>query len=62
MKARFQHGTSSESDAQRSLELATKAVAMDPQFGWVHIALGGAHLANGDPDAAVEAVKQALVI
>lgn len=62
IKSRFQHGTSPESDAQRSLELAKKAVEVDPQFGWTYIALGGAHLANGDPDAAVEAVRQALVI
>ena len=62
VKARFQYSTSPELDVQRSLELARKAIELDRHFAWSYIALGGAHLANGDPDAAVEAVRQALVI
>jgi len=60
VKARFKYGASPRSDAQRSLELANKAIEVDRQFAWAHIALGGAHLANGDPVAAVDAVRQAL--
>ena len=61
MKARFQFGTDPKAERKLSLELARKAV-QDKNFAWSYIALGGAHLANRDPDAAVSSVLQALVI
>jgi adenylate cyclase len=62
VKARFSYGDSPDDDIQRSLEAALKAVELDDRFAWGYIALGGAHLANGDPNAAVEAARDALVI
>ena len=59
-KARLRLGSSPKEDAKRSLEFAEKAIQVDKNFAWSHIALGGAHLANGDADAAVEAVRQAI--
>ena len=46
----------------RAFELAEKAVEIDRSFAWGYIALGGAHLANSDAEAAVEAVRQALAL
>jgi tetratricopeptide (TPR) repeat protein len=46
----------------RAFELAEKAIELDGNYAWGYTALGGAHLANGDADAAVEAVRQALTI
>ena len=46
----------------RAFDLAKKAVEIDRDFAWGHIALGGAYLANGDPDGAVNAVRQALTL
>lgn len=62
VKARFRFGPSPDEDAARSLELAQKAIEIDNEFAWSHIALAGAHLANGNHDAAVEAVRRAVVI
>jgi adenylate cyclase len=59
-KARLRLGASPKEDAKRSLEFAKKAIQVDMNFAWSHIALGGAYLANGDPDAAVDAVRQAI--
>lgn len=62
VKARFGYGTSRTEETQRSLELAGEAIRIDPQFGWSYVALGGAYLAAGDPAAAVETMRQALVL
>jgi len=59
-KARLRFGPSPEEDARLSLEFARKAVQVDRNFAWSHIALAGAHLANGDPDAAVDAAREAV--
>ena len=59
-KARLRFGTSPKEDAMRSLEFAKKAIQIDRNFAWSHIALGGAYLANGNHDAAVEAVREAI--
>lgn len=62
VKARFGYGTSRAADTQRSLDLAQEAIRVDPQFGWSYVALGGAYLAAGDAPAAVETMRQALVL
>ena len=62
MKARFRFGNDPAQERKLSLELARKAVDVDANFSWSYIALGGAYLAQRDPDAAVDAVRQALVI
>ena len=59
-KARLRLGASPEEDVSRSLELAKQAIQTDRNFAWSYIALGGAHLARGDADAAVEAVREAV--
>lgn len=62
VKARFRYSETPELELQRSLELARKAIALDRNFAWGHIALAGAHLSNGDPDAAVKEAEQALAL
>ena len=62
VKARLRFGTSPSSDIARAFELAEKAIEVDSRFAWAHIALGGAHLANGDAGAAVNAMRQALAL
>ena len=62
VKARFGYSSSKVEDIQRSLELAHEAIRLDPQFGWSYVAMGGAYLAAGDPAAAVETMRQALVL
>jgi len=62
MKARFRYGTDPKEDRKLSLELAQKAVDVDKKFSWSYIALGSAHLAHRNPDAAVASVQQALII
>lgn len=62
VKARFRFSDSPELEKKRSLEYATKAIEIDNRLAWGHVALGGAYLANGDPDLAIEAVRHALVI
>lgn len=62
MKVRFGYGATPELDKDQSLDLAKKAVDIDKDFAWSYIALGGAYLANGNPDAAVDSIRQALVI
>ena len=59
---RFQYSDSPKEDVGRAFEFATKAVEVDPSYAWGHIALGGAYLARGDPDGAVEAVREALAL
>ncbi len=62
VKARFGFGTSQEADVEQALALARRALEVDPDFAWSHIAMAGAHLANGDHDAAVDAAEKALAI
>jgi adenylate cyclase len=62
VKARLRFGDSRSADIARSFELATEAVDLDSSFAWGYIALAGAHLANGDANAAVNAARQALVL
>ena len=62
VKARFRYGPSPKDDARKSLDLAEEAIAADRHFAWSYIALAGARLANGQQDAAVDAVKQALAL
>jgi TolB-like protein/class 3 adenylate cyclase len=62
LKARLGYGSSREADSQRSLQLARKAIEVDPQFGWSYIALGGALLSAGETSAAVETMRQALIL
>ncbi len=62
VQVRFQFSKSPSSDVSRAFDLAKKAVEIDRDFAWGHIALGGAYLANGDPDGAVNAVRQALIL
>jgi TolB-like protein/class 3 adenylate cyclase len=60
VQVRFQYSNSPSSDLARAFELARKAVESDRDFAWGHIALGGAYIAKGNADAAVNAVRQAL--
>ena len=62
VQVRFQYSQSPAADVVRAFELAKKAVEVDGTYAWGYIALGGAHLANGDADAAVRAVSQALIL
>ena len=62
VKARFHFTERPEADAKTSLEFAQKAIDLDKELAWGYIALGGARLALGDPDAAVDAVRRALAI
>lgn len=62
VKARFGYSASQEADATQALALAKKAIDVDPDFAWSHIAMAGAHLANGRHDAAVDAAEKALSI
>ena len=62
VQVRFQFSKSPSTDVSRAFDLAKKAVEIDRDFAWGHIALGGAYLANGDPDGAVNAVRQALIL
>ena len=62
VQVRFQYSDAPSSDLARAFELANKAIELDSNFAWGYIALGGAHLADGNADAAVDAVRQALAI
>jgi tetratricopeptide (TPR) repeat protein len=59
---RFRLSRSPSADLARAFELAKKAIEVDSGFAWGYIALGGAYLANGDADAAVNAVREALTL
>ena len=61
VKARFRYGSPRE-NRLRALELAEKAVEVDRDFAWAHIALAGARLSDGNPAGAVDAVRQALAL
>ena len=60
VQVRFQYSDDPARDLQASFENASRAVELDPQFAWGHIALGGAYLAKGEQDAAVDAIREAL--
>ena len=62
VKARFRYGKSQAEDVKLALATAKKAIEVDPDFAWSHIAMAGAHLAAGDHDAAVDAAERALAI
>ena len=62
VQVRFQYSKSPSTDLARAFDLARKAVELDRDFAWGHIALGGAHIAKGDSVAAVDAVRQALTL
>ena len=62
VKARFRYGASREEDVKLALAYAKKAIEVDPEFAWSHIAMAGAHLAAGSHDAAVDAAGRALAI
>ncbi len=62
VQVRFQFSKSPDSDLLSAFDLAKKAIEVDKDFAWGHIALGGAYLANGDAEAAVGAVRQALIL
>ena len=62
VQVRFQYSPSPTTHLVRAFDLANKAVEVDRDYAWGHIALGGAHLANSDADAAVEAMRQALTL
>ena len=55
VQVRFQYSQSPATDVVRAFELAKKAVEVDGTYAWGYIALGGAHLADGDADAAASA-------
>ena len=62
VQVRFQYSPSPTTHLVRAFDLANKAIEVDRDYAWGHIALGGAHLANSDADAAVEAMRQALTL
>jgi TolB-like protein/class 3 adenylate cyclase len=62
VQIRFQYSTSPVKHLADAFALANKAIEIDPSYTWGYIALGGAHLANGDTDAAVDTVRQALIL
>jgi adenylate cyclase len=62
VQVRFQFSTSPATHLADAFALAKKAIEIDASYTWGYIALGGAHLANADADAAVAAVRQALLI
>ena len=62
VQVRFQYTDSPSIHIARAFELAQKAVEIDSDYAWGYIALGGAHLANGDAGAAVDAMRHALTL
>jgi len=62
VQVRFQYSDSPAIHLARAFEMANKAIELDRRYAWGYIALGGAHLANGDAGAAVDAVGQALAL
>jgi TolB-like protein/class 3 adenylate cyclase len=62
VQIRFQYSSSPTEHLARAFELANKSIEVDNTYAWGYIALGGAHLANGDASAAVDAVHHALIL
>ena len=62
VQVRFQYSASPSFHLSQAFELANRAIEADSSYAWGYIALGGAYLANGDADAAVEAVRRSLTL
>jgi len=62
VQVRFQYSNTPATHLARAFELAKKAIEVDRDYAWGYIALGGAHLANGEADVAVTAARQALAL
>jgi len=62
VQIRFQYSSTPSSHLTRAFELANKAIEIDHGYAWGHIAMGGAYLAKGEASAAVEAVRQVLIL
>ena len=62
VKARFGYTSSPQEEVEQALALARRAIEVDSEFAWSHIALAGAYLANHEQDKAVDAMRQALAI
>jgi adenylate cyclase len=62
VQVRFQYSDSPSIDLEQAFEQAKKAVELDKDFAWGHIALGGAYIAKADAVSAVNAVQQALTL
>ena len=62
VQVRFQYSTTPSIHLERAFELAKQAIEKDSSYAWGYIALGGAHLANGNAGAAVEAVRHAIAL
>lgn len=62
VQIRFKYSNSPAIHLADAFELANKAIEIDDSYTWGYIALGGAHLANVDANAAVDAVHQALIL
>jgi adenylate cyclase len=62
VQIRFQYSSSPAEHLARAFELANKSIEVDNTYAWGYIALGGAHLANDDASAAVDAVSHALTL
>lgn len=56
----FGHSKDPEADANRALELAHKAIEIDPEFGWSYQSLSRAMQLNGDVEGAIAAARQAV--
>ena len=61
-QVRYQFSKSPADHLAQAFQLANKAIDLDGNYAWGYIALGGAHLANANPDAAVTATRQALTL
>jgi tetratricopeptide (TPR) repeat protein len=53
----FGHWDNPETEIDRAVQLARKGIEVDDTFGWSYTALGFAHLAQGNFDAAVTAAE-----
>jgi len=62
VQVRFQYSNTPETHLASAFQLAEKAIEVNRDYAWGYIALGGAHLANGDAEAAVTAARQALTL
>lgn len=60
--ARFKWSATPERSFQRGVELAEKALGLDPDSSHVHNLLNGVHLYRGEHDLAIEAGRKALAL
>lgn len=56
----FGHSQSPEEDTSKAIELAEKALEIDPSFALAHIAMGFLHLVRRDFDKSLTASKKAI--